>query len=660
MLRFDKLEVSNFGPFKGTQVIDFSEKDGVTIIWGNNGRGKTKLLNVFRYALFGKIKTRHGTSIDYMNICNTEAQKDGIYGFSVSLYMSNDGDHYILRRSVRPRIGVSVPMSNEDFMEDCALKKNSQILSPSDRDHELNQIMPQDISRFFLFDGELLQEYETLLDDNSDDGKTIKASIEKILGMPILTNGKVDIGLLVSEYVTAKNKAAQDDENTAALAAAINNVIVEINGHNSEIERLKQLAADENEALTAVEKRMADTEKIRGLLEKQKAESSALESLTKQRDDIVASLQAEMHNAWQDMVAGCVRDTVEALQMQMSEYNTKHSVVVASQSVLTEIEKAIANHCCGICGQEISESVIDSLKRKVESIRNSTPLVTEEEERQYASLRAQLSQLRSIKLESNGKVILEKQRMIDNLGIQIGDAQQKLNGTKAEINSYGSYDPNVIDLLTEHSLHQSKIKELKDGISAENAALAVAEGKRKQLDSKITASSTSKDVKKAGQRLEIAQQLEQIFAEAIMKYSMQLKHSVEADASDLFTRMSSDKDYVKLEINDNYGLRIIHKSGIAVPERSAGFEHVVALALIGALHMNAPLQGPVIMDSPFGRLDPIHKRNITENLPRLSNQVILLAYTDEIDADMAREYLGGYLSKEYRLEKVSSFHTQIE
>lgn len=660
MLRFDKLEVTNFGPFKGTQVIEFSEKDGVTIIWGNNGRGKTKLLNVFRYALFGKIKTRRGLSIDYMNICNTEAQKDGTYGFSVSLYMSSEGDRYILRRSVRPRIGITVPKSNEDFVEDCALKKNSQILSPSDRDHELNQIMPQDISRFFLFDGELLQEYETLLDDNSDDGKTIKSSIEKILGMPILTNGKIDIGLLVSEYVTAKNKAAQDDENTAALAAAINNVIVEINGHISEIERLKQMVSDENEAMISVEKRMADTEKIRALLEKQKAESEALDSLTKQRDDIVASLQVEMHNAWQDMVFECVRDAEDTLQMRITECNKKYTAATASQSILAEMEKAIANHCCGICEQEVPETVIDSLKRKVESIRNSTPLVTKKEEKEYALLKAQLTQLRSVKLENNGKVILEKQRMIDNLGIQIGDAQQKLNGTKSEINSYGSYDPSITNLLGEHSLHQSKLRELRDGIAAENASLTVAESKRKQLDSKITASSTSKDVKKAGQRLELVQQIEQIFAEAITKYSMQLKHSVEADASDLFTRMSADKDYIKLEINDNYGLRIIHKSGIAVPERSAGFEHVVAMALIGALHMNAPLQGPVIMDSPFGRLDPIHKQNITENLPRLSNQVILLAYTDEIDADMAREYIGGYLTKEYRLEKVSSFHTQIE
>lgn len=47
MLRFTSLTIENFGPFKGDQTIDFTNDNGVTIIWGNNGRGKTTLLNIF-------------------------------------------------------------------------------------------------------------------------------------------------------------------------------------------------------------------------------------------------------------------------------------------------------------------------------------------------------------------------------------------------------------------------------------------------------------------------------------------------------------------------------------------------------------------------------------------------------------------------------------
>ena len=53
MLQFTSLTVENFGPFKGCQTIDFTNEDGVTIIWGNNGRGKTTLLNIFDMLCLG-------------------------------------------------------------------------------------------------------------------------------------------------------------------------------------------------------------------------------------------------------------------------------------------------------------------------------------------------------------------------------------------------------------------------------------------------------------------------------------------------------------------------------------------------------------------------------------------------------------------------------
>ena len=66
------------------------------------------------------------------------------------------------------------------------------------------------------------------------------------------------------------------------------------------------------------------------------------------------------------------------------------------------------------------------------------------------------------------------------------------------------------------------------------------------------------------------------------------------------------------------------------------------------------------MDSPFGRLDPDHKRNITKSLPNMSEQIVLLAYTHEVDEQQAREMLADTLRKEYRLIRYSSFHTEIE
>ena len=59
MLKFTSMTINNFGPYEGEQTIDFGDGDGVTLIWGDNGHGKTTLLNLFRYALFGRFQYRH-------------------------------------------------------------------------------------------------------------------------------------------------------------------------------------------------------------------------------------------------------------------------------------------------------------------------------------------------------------------------------------------------------------------------------------------------------------------------------------------------------------------------------------------------------------------------------------------------------------------------
>ena len=58
MLRIDRVELEDFGPFKGRQAINLPEAPGVAVVYGENMRGKTVLLNAIRFALFGKVLGR--------------------------------------------------------------------------------------------------------------------------------------------------------------------------------------------------------------------------------------------------------------------------------------------------------------------------------------------------------------------------------------------------------------------------------------------------------------------------------------------------------------------------------------------------------------------------------------------------------------------------
>src|SRR5206468_3080787 len=105
-----------------------------------------------------------------------------------------------------------------------------------------------------------------------------------------------------------------------------------------------------------------------------------------------------------------------------------------------------------------------------------------------------------------------------------------------------------------------------------------------------------------------------------------LRRRVETLASESFKEMTTQKAYRGLEINENYGLRIVDSTGRTVSIRSAGAEQVVALSLIDGLNRTGRAIGPVVMDTPFGRLDPKHRDNVLRYLPSVTSQFVLLVH----------------------------------
>jgi DNA sulfur modification protein DndD len=150
-----------------------------------------------------------------------------------------------------------------------------------------------------------------------------------------------------------------------------------------------------------------------------------------------------------------------------------------------------------------------------------------------------------------------------------------------------------------------------------------------------------------------------IFEGAIVRLRDQLKIDVERDATEVFLQLTTDPTYERLRINERYGLSIIREGDREVPLRSAGAEQIVALSLISALNQNAVRRGPVIMDTPFGRLDPIHRANVLKFITRMANQVILLVHSGEIDKESDVALISQYIDEEYEITRISGSRSAI-
>ena len=194
-----------------------------------------------------------------------------------------------INETMETRIRLFLPM-NDDFESYVFLKENGSLLSPDARAHVLKVIMPDEVSRFFLFDGELLQEYEELLLEGTEVGSKIKDSIETILGVPVLTNSAIDSQSILDDYRKEKNKIAQSNAQTQKIATQMEGLEAEKREQTADLERLQGELAGEYEERARLEGDLQQSEHVKTLLDRMDSLEADIAGKKASRDALVSQI----------------------------------------------------------------------------------------------------------------------------------------------------------------------------------------------------------------------------------------------------------------------------------------------------------------------------------------------------------------------------------
>ena len=163
----EKLELENFGPFYGQTEIQLGgDSRPIVVVHGDNMAGKTTILNAIRWALYGVAKDRFGNAIPTKKLMNRDAYDEGLYRMSVRLQIvvtvADKPSRYVLRRQKRARRSDREPVTEDQFEEFLDIDHDGNVVHASEISDIVADLLPEGIARFFLFDGELLREYEEL------------------------------------------------------------------------------------------------------------------------------------------------------------------------------------------------------------------------------------------------------------------------------------------------------------------------------------------------------------------------------------------------------------------------------------------------------------------------------------------------------------------
>ena len=656
-MRIHSLAASNFMPFKGEMELKFpqDEQRNVMIVFGDNMRGKTSILNAIRWAFYGEAVGRHSRPISLQEIVNKDAILEDNWKVVVRVQFDAEGHVYDLRRVADRRPLVATPSKPEDFIQSIYLTRDGAAVSGDQVEAQIGLIAPKQISRFFLFDGELLQEYETLLIEDSQQGQQIKEAIEQVLGLPALTNGRVDIQTILKQAQRRQNVDLKQIAGLEKQAERHADLTGEIDAIDRDLEKLTDQLKRVRE-----EKTMLDDE-----LEAAQSVISAKATLdAKLGDQTFLIKECERKEAERlDLISGSWKDLIHTqLQLKRTQLEAQRTLLIENiekrsrlAQKIADLQQLLKSHECPTCEQVLG----DERRSQIGEVLGKTEVELQSIENSSASLQSisgQLDALSKIRGTNAKDRLCQVEKDLQGYQVRLTQVENEIEKLRDEIAGY-----DTADIARKRVIHNEKIKE--EGRLQRDIQYQTAQ--RKKLTDELAVSQkaieglTKDRTQRSTVKVSLCADLEKTFSQSIEQLRDKLRKSVEARANDAFKHMTTQRSYRGLEINDNYGLQIIDADGRHVPVRSAGAEQIVALSLIDGLNRTGRAAGPVIMDTPFGRLDLNHRENILKYLPSVTSQFVLLVHSGEIrktDLAVIAERIGAV----YEILEISSIQSQLE
>jgi DNA sulfur modification protein DndD len=663
MMLLKRVEMENFGPYFGTQVIDFEgTSDELVLIHGENMAGKTSLLNAIRWCLYGEAKDRFGEPMATRTLINQDAFSEGTKRVSVTLDVisrTDDEETQIkLKRQRQAKKDVPDPTADREFSEHLEPVVEGNIMPKDQYDDLVNSMLPPRISRFFLFDGELLKEYEELVhEDSSTHARQVQREIEMILGVPAAQNGKDDLAALHGELSRAYNKEAKKHKALAASAEEAEALSDRVDELAAELKRLVESQDSTSVELRTTKEELAKHEHLADSARLLTQTEDRLESLKSECAAKEAKRREFARELWRDVLEPRLKHEIHKLEEErdgIAEALQRKSVL---ERDLSGYEQSLKEDSCASCGQSIPEELRLKQQNLAEKARTAiSDLEGSADQDRYDSLGTTIRRMREIAPAGIAEAMVVVEQDINDNAIERHKALRRKEETESDLRGF---DKKLVpefeakrDRLTKLLGETEKsIEDVEEELEKQRAALKDSERAMNEKDEPA--------LRHLRIQKELLEGLIAVYESSVHDLIADLRSRVEAQASSIFRDLTTDDTYSGLRINQQYGLTILDKDEKPVPIRSAGAEQVVALSLIGALNRLAALRGPVIMDTPFGRLDRQHRDNIMRFVPTLADQVALLVHSGEIDPARDLKPVEGKVTAELEIHHDSSSRSEI-
>lgn len=653
-MKLISLQIKNFRQFYGeSQKILFSHGDkNITVIHGSNGAGKTALLNAFTWTLFDSLTPGFLIPED---IVNRRAIREAREGNTVEAWVKIEFEHderrYVIKRSVYAQRTSGSP----GYINQEPQKPTLQWSGPDGRSHSeesvfeaIGRVLPQDLHSYFFFDGERI---ERIVQPNKKEREEIGKATKKLLGVEIFHRAETHLNAVRRDL--EKELSNIGDTETANLIIQKQQSEKDLDGLEDRQEEILRNIDAHNERIKEIEGRLRELREVESIQKRRdqlnKDKDTRRESLIVGRQNLASAISSSGYVLFLKEPIGNFTGLIESLrkrgelptgikiQFVNDLLNQEQCICDRDLKSGSESRRAVENWKTKVGLSDVEEKAI-RIGGEVSKILQSFPGIQERIDQIQEKRELDRKELSRIENELDDIA----QKLINSPREEISELQLKLNQANGSIR----------DLHFEQGDNSRRIKKLREEI--ENIDNEI--GKKRVYEERQNV---------AQRRVQAAKDAARIITEIRELMEADFRKKLQHKIANLF-RTISPTPYMP-DLGEDYSLRLLDSSGGgALPvAASQGENQILSLAFIGSVmdvareyyakqeQLQAPDTGtyPVVMDSPFGSLDPIYRHQIAEHLPLLADQVIVLVtktqWRYEVEQSMTKRLGRSYVLTYY-------------
>ena len=662
-MRLNRVVLENFGLYRGRNEIELiPRKDGqcsrpIILIGGMNGAGKTTFLNGIRLAFYGKAafgdrvsEKRYQDQLLALihRLPASESQPEyARVGVEFDYVFSGQLETYYVQRSWTAKNGSGA----HELLQVHKRASSSQgsyydswpildTLQPEHWQAFISDIVPRRLSQLFFFDGEKIKR---IADDISGDA-AIAEAIRSLLGLDIVGRLKADLDILATRE--AKQYITQEEASTLV------HLELEIRTIEARLEELSQNRAGIETSLRSIG---AEIKRLENRLQEQggafvqdrpnrKTRQVALEAMIQ---NIKKQIRQECEGIFP--LALCPSNASQLVRQIEAENQLRRSVL-------------LNRHFTQVCDEFLqslsSSSVLRDPKIKKEAVRIFQDTIAKHVSKSAISGHEQdllglseadaASILNWIKEASQeaSDTMCRLCKELDTCERELHEIRRQLMMTPEE----AVLAPVFGDIGAQNQLFGQKEAELR-AVDEELASLRnKCSTKARERERLLMHGREKADAK---DRLDMISRVQKSLDKYLERLTRMKMEALRQTVTRCFNMLSRKKDQLHdISIDAlTFEVSLHDKTGHTIPrmELSAGEKQILAIAILWGLAKSCGRPLPIIIDTPLGRLDSDHRKNLINNyFPNAGHQVILLSTDTEVDKRLFAE-LKTYISHCYHL-----------